>query len=194
MQFYVAKYLQIDLWNLHCNLTVARDNRDMSSFTCKLRFDSLASTVEARTARETKIQRVSELGHLVTWTLLAGRLIAGSTRFGSLAQLLAFGLAVLLAVWAIVPPIKFARAQAAAAGRLCEQMGMDDAPAARETRSETHEGRALSACALAAIVDLHLAARQAHQLVAHLLALVGAVTAPSHPRLAASLVAGSLRT
>ena len=163
----------------------------MSSIYNRLRFSSLASTVSARTARDTRAQRDGEALRLVVATAMAGLLVVGSIHLSALAQLLAFCLAVALLTAAVPPPIIWLRRWSKVAGRLCQWLGMDDTPMARIRRSGFAEGRAKAARQRAAAQRLHLAFDLERRMAARLLALVGAITLSSQPRLATAMVAGA---
>jgi hypothetical protein len=74
------------------------------------------------------------------------------------------------------------------------QAGLNQSGMARERRGASATARAIAAAAVHATARVHQARLVAHRLAARLRAALGTVVPTSHPRIAASLVAGSLHT
>lgn len=98
--------------------------------------------------------------------------------------------ALALSAFFVVPPVTRLRAHAAMGQRLCVLLGLDTPSMARARRSQTATVRARKAYEACAVFRVALSADLMRRLTALRLAALGAVTATSQPRLAASLVAG----
>lgn len=136
-------------------------------------------------------RRAQAVGALCLGGVLAITWLAGTLQLGTWLVGLGLFNAVLVGVYLARRQVVGALAQLA---RACRRLaGWRLESMSRERRSASATARAIAAVAVRATARVQQARLAAHRLAARLHAALGTVVPTSHPRIAASLVAGSLR-